>query len=133
MRVFRVDGKEQDKMPEGFGIARDGKSTPIAPDGYPHKVEYLDTTDAPPKWILVCNHKRDFPQELAWAIHGKFCHASHTDGCDWHYSNWDDRLMCPTRRRYLDKANAMLTVLHKVSHSSDEMAFNLAIRILETL
>ncbi len=131
MRIYRVDGKEQMDIPNGITIARDGKSTPIAPPKYPHKVEYIETTDATPQWTVVCDHKRNFPQELAESIHGKF------DGCGWHYGNWDEPRMDPMRQRYLDKANALLSVIsaeiNPLAVKREEAAFELAIRILDTL
>jgi len=45
--------------------------------------------------------------ELAEILHGKQCHWNHTDGCSWHYSNWDNP--CDTRKSYLEKAYKMLS------------------------
>lgn len=47
-------------------------------------------------------------QQLAEALHSKFCHWNHTDGCGWYYNDWSDKVLDRTRVIYLDKAIAML-------------------------
>lgn len=139
MRIYRVDGIEHTEIPHGVSIARDGKSTPIPPKDYPHKVEYIDTHDTTPEWILVCDHQRNFPQELATAIHSKQCHFNHVDGCSWDYESFAGTSPAgnSTRRQYMNKANAMLSAFKSVVNPPDgrveEAAYNLAIRILGIL
>lgn len=45
-------------------------------------------------------------RELAEILHGKKCRWNHTDGCSWHYTNWDTP--CSTRQKYLKDAYDML-------------------------
>lgn len=103
MRIWRQDGIELlDKVPAGVLIARDGKSTPSTPPGFPHKVEYLETSLNPPTWVLLCDGKRNYEQELAEFLHSKGCHSDHAEGCSWFYWSWN--LPCETRQRYLNAA-----------------------------
>lgn len=143
MRIYRVDGKETTNIPDGLTIDANGKAKVNGPQ-YPHKVECLDTDDETPKWVVVCDNKRKFDQELATIIHGKFCHSDHTEQCGWHYHSWNDTVLDATRVRYLDKANAILNVIRtntarpavpigQAAPSLDEYTFNVATKILGQL
>lgn len=48
-------------------------------------------------------------QTLATALHEKFCHHSHTDGCDWLYDSWEVPLFA--KSQYLRKAQTMLKIV----------------------
>lgn len=137
MRIWKVDGKEQNDIPRGITIARDMLATPMAPKNHPHKVEYIDTNHTTPAWILVCDHVRNFPQELATAIHAKQCHFNHVDGCSWDYESFAGSTPAGNnvRSKYLDKAYAMMVVIKGIYDTgcSDEDAYSIAIRILGTM
>jgi hypothetical protein len=51
-----------------------------------------------------------FEQRLAELIHDKLCHCNHTDGCEWHYQNWDSIDRNSTKYEYLKKAQAMIAI-----------------------
>jgi hypothetical protein len=133
MRIWRVDGVEQTSVPQGILIARDGKSTPSAPDGYPHRVEILDTQGDPPTWRVICNNRRNYEQELAEILHAKFCHSNHTDGCGWDYETWGYP-SSHTRIRYLDKARALLGVVSDTAEGIPALeAYQAAVKIVGVL
>lgn len=71
----------------------------------------------------VC-HEMDKPDDirLAEALHQRFCHWNHTDGCGWHYEKWSDTLrMNSSRKPYLDMARRVLK----------EFTFEQALKFLE--
>ncbi len=134
MRIWRVDGVEQTTIPQGILIARDGKSTPSAPEGYPHKVECLDTQWNPPAWRVICNNARDYEQELAEVLHTKFCRSNHDDQCGWHYGKWSVIPRDETRIRYLDKAQSLLRVIRDTAKGiPQEEAYQAAVKIVGVL
>jgi len=51
--------------------------------------------------------EREYAIELATSLHSKQCRWNHTDGCSWHYSNWDNP--CGPRKSYLEKAYKLLS------------------------
>ena len=134
MRIWKVDDKEQTTIPDGVGS--DGIKVPICPNGYAHKLEYLDTHDVSPVWRTLCDNRRNFQKELANIIHGKQCHASHEDQCSYYYVGFagDD-----ARMKYQDKAFNMLRVLDPIfpnilnTPAREERIFQLASDILSVL
>ena len=131
MRIWKLDGVEKTNMPDGILIARDGKSTPSAPAMYGHRVEYIDTTDATPKWTVVCDHVRHYDEELAEVIHKKTCTLGHGDCCSWNYSSWS--APCETRKAVLAKAKKILTLIVSQSIGPTSKDFELAMAIANSL
>lgn len=134
MRIWRVDDKEQTDIPQGILIARDGKGTPSAPDGYPHKVEFLDTHWNPVAWRVICSNQRNYEQELAEILHSKLCRSNHDDQCGWYYKSFSDLPLDATRRRYLDKAEALLEVIRDTAEDIPALeAYQAAVKIVGVL
>ena len=126
-----MDGVEQTKMPAGILISHDCKFTPFAPDGYRHRVEYIDTTDATPKWTVACDQVRHYDEELADVIHKKTCTLNHSDCCSWHYSSWS--APCETRKAVLVKAKKILSLIVSQSVGPTSKDFELAMAIANSL
>lgn len=134
MRIWRVDDKEQTDTPQGILIARDGKGTPSAPVGYPHKVEFLDTHWEPVIWREVRSSPRNYEQELATVLHSKLCRSNHEDQCAWYIRNFNTLPLDATRRRYLDKAEALLEVIRDTAEGIPALeAYQAAVKIVGVL
>lgn len=111
MRIWRLDSVETVEVPKGVLIARDCHSTPSVPNGYPHKLEYLETSALTPTWILICNNQRNAVHEIAGELHSVLCRQDHSEGCSWHYGSWEKPL--DSHKEYEAKARNLISLLTK--------------------
>jgi hypothetical protein len=68
-------------------------------------------------------------KKLAILLHNTQCHSSHIDQCGWLYEETSDNgrtWVGSTHRRYLEKAEGILTMLHNVS-------FSVIMRVIEAV
>lgn len=65
------------------------------------------------KLMQELNDLKSLPDEkkLATAMHQKFCHSNHSDGCSWFYDENDWRKE-DSHKIYLEKARKLLEVLN---------------------
>jgi len=59
-------------------------------------------------------------QEMAEELHNMVCTWNHTDGCDWHYGNWEDN---PThaRKKYYNAVKGIVDK-HDTNRAKDMLA-----------
>ena len=135
MRIYRVNDKEQMELPPGFTVARDGLSTPIPPNGYVGKVEYIDTHHASPCWRTACDTQPNYVEDLAVTLHTYLCGNHHSadavdSGCKFDHPNRDAE---HDRQLWKKRARQVLKIIRETHHIPTEAAFVTAIAIATAL
>lgn len=129
MRVYRLDGVDTAICPEDVvdGYEHCASAEPHAYEGFPHKLEYLDTEKTPLEWKLVCDNPRMLGRELARIMNAHSAAPIPADVMK--RDPWD----CCPKRDLLLAAEKVLQEVLRDTNVGQIRAFDLAAKLYRLL